>query len=35
MTDDEVLIAPTPPPAPANVSVPLDVYRAIERIAGL
>ena len=33
MADDDVLIAPTPPPAPANVSVPLDVYKSIGRIA--
>ncbi len=32
-TDDDALITPTPPPAPANVSVPLDVYKAIERDA--
>ncbi len=31
--DDDALIAPTPPAVPANVRVPLDVYKAIERVA--
>ena len=31
--DDDALIPPTPPAAPANVRVPLDVYKAIERVA--
>ena len=33
MADDDVLIAPTPPPAPAHVTVPLDIYKAIGRVA--
>lgn len=31
MADDDVLIAPTPPPA--HVTVPLDIYKAIGRVA--